>query len=158
MRFRLINQKKPAPSPNDESPVKANVVCAGAILVKKDAFLFGKRSAKKDWAPGLWDIVGGKSLKNEIPLFTLLRETLEETGVQVLDAELLTSADVARTDDNAPLFRYHIYIVKHFKGKPKNKTREHTKLQWFTREALEELPLALPEYLPLIDEWLAKNR
>ena len=133
------------------------VVCAGGFLVRKNKFLFGKRSKKKDWAPGLWDIVGGHALKNEHPLFTLQRETFEETGVQVLNAELLTTAAVVNRDNGEPLFHYYIYMVTHHKGKAFNKTKEHTRLKWFTRAELDKLSVALSEYLPLIDEWLTRT-
>ncbi|MEP7232873.1 MAG: NUDIX domain-containing protein [Ginsengibacter sp.] len=69
-------------------------VCSGAFLVKKNKFLFGKRSKKKSWAPGLWDIVGGRSKKKEDPYQTLQRETYEETGVKIKQAELMTSVNV----------------------------------------------------------------
>jgi 8-oxo-dGTP pyrophosphatase MutT (NUDIX family) len=134
---------------------KFSTVCAGGFLLKKNKFLFGKRSKKKNWAPGLWDIVGGHSLKNEHPLYTLQRETFEESGVTVLNAELLWTTDVRREKGGEVLFTYHVYMVTHFKGKAYNKSKEHTKLKWFTRVELEKLSLALPEYISLIDEWLS---
>lgn len=138
-------------------PPKSKEICAGGLLYKKNRFLFGKRSKKKDWAPGFWDIVGGRSLKNEHPLITLQRETFEETGINVLDAELIMTADVFKESNGKVLFKYHIYMVTNFKGKPVNNSKDHTKLKWFTREELDKLPLALPAYLTLIDEWLAHN-
>ncbi|MDQ6763648.1 MAG: NUDIX domain-containing protein [Bacteroidota bacterium] len=128
-------------------------VCAGGFLVKKKKFLFGKRSKDKSWAPGVWDIVGGRSLKHEHPLFTLRRETFEEIGVTVLNAELLTSVNV--TDNSkAGFFEYHIYMVTDYKGKPVNCSKEHTKIKWFTRKELNKIPIASPQYLVLLDEWL----
>ena len=132
-------------------------VCAGGFLVKKNKYLFGKRSKTKDWAPGLWDIAGGRSLKNEHPLLTLQREILEETSARVMNAELLVTADVCRHSNGEPLFKYYIYMVTHFKGKVVNNSDEHTKLEWFTREELDKLAIALPAYLTLIDEWIAKK-
>ncbi len=140
-----------------ERPVAKKEVCSGGFLVRKNKFLFGKRSKDKNWAPGFWDIVGGQSLKNEHPLITLQRETFEETGARVINAELLTTADVFKHDTGEVLFKYHIYMVTNFKGKVENKTKEHIKLKWFTREELDKLQLALPEYLTLIDEWLERK-
>ena len=65
------------------------------------------------------------------------------------------TADVCKHSNGKLLFRYHIYMVRSFKGKVVNNSKEHTKLKWFTREELDKLPLALQEYLTLIDEWLA---
>ncbi len=140
-----------------QRPIKEKEVSAGGFLVKKNKFLFGKRSKNKDWAPGFWDIVGGQSLKNEHPLITLQRETFEETGVKVINAELMTTADVFKHSNGEILFKYHIYMITNFKGRPINKSKEHTKMKWFTREELDKLPLALPEYLNLIDEWLERK-
>jgi len=156
-QYKLIHRGQVLPDTKQEVPAPTIVVCAGGFIIKKGRFLFGKRSKKKDWAPGLWDIVGGKSLKNEHPVFTLQRETMEEAGVQVLNASLLAVADVVSGDQADAIFRYHIYMITHFKGEAVNKTNEHTKLQWFSRQGLQELPLAIPEYLHLLDEWLAKN-
>lgn len=126
-------------------------------MVKKDKFLFGKRSKKKSWAPGMWDIVGGRSLKHEHPLLTMSRETFEEIGVKVLNAELLTATNVA-DDSKAGSFNYHIYMVTEYKGKPVNCSKEHSKIKWFTRKELDKISIALPQYLVLIDEWLAKEK
>ncbi len=67
-------------------PVK---ICAGGFILGENKILFGKRSPEKDWATGLWDIPGGKALKNENPIFTLHRELKEETGIRVKNAALL---------------------------------------------------------------------
>lgn len=128
-------------------------VCAGGFLIKKNKFLFGKRSAKKTWAPKKWDIVGGHSLKGEKPLDTLKRETFEEIGVTVLNASLLKSIDVF-DEKESEYFRYHIYMVTAWKGKPANCSDEHTKIDWFTRKKLDSINVALDEYLPLLDDWL----
>lgn len=129
-----------------------NIICAGGFLVKKNKFLFGKRSKKKSWAPGMWDIVGGKALKNENPIYTLSREVYEETGVNVLDAALMTTMRILDKTDGG-FFTYHIYMITQWQNKPSNLTKEHTKLRWLTREKLGKLNLALPEYLPLLDKW-----
>lgn len=133
-----------------------NRICSGGFLVKKKKFLFCKRSKKKSWAPGIWDIAGGHSLKKEHPLLTLKREIAEELGVDVLNAELMTTIDV---DDNskAGFFKYHIYMVLAYAGKPANCSKEHTKIKWFTRQELDSIPIALPEYLVLIDSWLKRK-
>lgn len=128
-------------------------VCAGGFLVKKNKFLFGKRSKKKSWAPKSWDIVGGHSLKNEAPLDTLKRETYEEVGVTVLNAQLLKSIDILDEKKNE-YFRYHIYMITAWKGKVSNRTNEHTKIRWFSRDQLNSKKIALQDYLPMLDDWL----
>ncbi|MEO8416157.1 MAG: NUDIX domain-containing protein [Ginsengibacter sp.] len=133
------------------------IICAGGFLVKKNKFLFGKRSKKKIWAAGMWDIVGGKSLKNENPLHTLNREVQEETGVNVLDAELMTTMNIYDEKDGG-FFTYHIYMITQWQNKPVNLTKEHTELRWFTRDEIGKLNIALPEYVPLIDKWITNSK
>ena len=128
------------------------IVCAGGFLMDGNKFLFGKRNKKKKWAPGVWDIVGGKSLKNEHPLYTLQRETFEEIAVNVLNAELITTLEL--NDNQKNIFTYHIYMITAFTGKPVNCSNEHSKIKWFTPEELNTKSLALPEYLTLIDDWI----
>ncbi len=129
--------------------MKSNV-CAGGFLIKKNKLLFGKRSKKKLWAPGVWDIVGGHSLKHEDAYETLKRETLEEINIVVNKADLIKVMDVFDESDNS-YFKYCIYVITDWSGKPVNCSKEHTKIRWFTKKELENIPLALPEYLPLID-------
>ncbi len=121
--------------------------------MKKNKFLFGKRSSKKSWAPKMWDIVGGHLEKGERPFDTLKRETFEEIGVKVLSARLMTSIDVLDEKKNE-YFKYHIYMITAWKGKPSNCSDEHTKIRWFTRKKLDSVKIALNEYLPLLDDWL----
>ena len=119
--------------------------------MKKNKFLFGKRSKKKSWAPGMWDIVGGHSLKNEDILETLKRETHEETGITVNNAKLITIMNVFDESDKR-FFKYYIYIITDWWGKPVNCSKEHTKIRWFTCKELKQKKIALPEYLILADK------
>ena len=124
--------------------------------MKKNKFLFGKRSKNKKWAPGLWDIVGGHALPGEAALETLKRETHEEVGITVLNARLLTSLDVPNKG-KSEIFRYHIYMITSWKGSPFNASHEHSKIKWLTREQLAKRKLAMPVYLQLIEDWLGMN-
>lgn len=121
--------------------------------MKKNKFLLGKRSEKKKWAPGAWDIVGGKGLKGENPLDTLKREAAEEIDISVLHAKLLVSVNIP-DDSTSGAFIYHIYMITSWKAKPVNSSKEHTKIRWFTRKEMPDLQLALVLYLELIDSWL----
>ncbi len=126
---------------------------AGGFLMKKNKFLFGKRTKKKKWAPHTWDIVGGHSLKDEDPFDTLKRETYEEIGIVVLNAKLLNVIHVPDESEHE-FFMYHIYMITLWKGKPANCSDEHTKIKWFTRNELDTATIAMPVYLQLIDDWL----
>ncbi|MBG9378307.1 NUDIX hydrolase [Panacibacter sp. DH6] len=128
-------------------------ICAGGFIMKENRFLFGRRSAKKKWAPGVWDIAGGHAETGEDIYDTLIRETFEETGIIVKNAELLTVTDVWDAN-NQDYFTYHIYMITAWEGQPANTSDEHTALAWFTLNELYELPLALSFYPMLIEKWM----
>lgn len=125
---------------------------SGGFLIKKNKLLFGKRSKKKKWAPGTWDIAGGHALPGEDPLETLKREIQEELGVTVEQAKLLVSKLVHHENKNKA-FIYHIYMITGWKGKVYNASHEHTRIRWFTRKQLLKRKLSMPEYMELIDHW-----
>ncbi|MEO7120963.1 MAG: NUDIX domain-containing protein [Ginsengibacter sp.] len=129
------------------------VICSGGFLMKNNKFLFGKRSKNKTWAAGMWDIVGGKALKNENPFYTLSREVYEETGVSVLNAELMTTMHIF-DESKSGFFIYNIYMITSWQNKPVNCSKEHSELRWLSRKKLGKVNLALPEYLALIDNWM----
>ncbi len=131
--------------------------CAGGFLMKEDKFLFGKRSTDKSWAAGLWDIVGGHSKKHEKPYKTLKRETKEEIGVKVIDAELIKKINVFDESENK-VFKYYIYMITEWSGEAENCSDEHTELRWFSRSELDTIPIALKEYRQLIDEWMDDHK
>lgn len=130
--------------------------CAGGFIRNDQQFFFGKRSAKKTWAPCLWDIIGGHAHKNENIYEALRRETFEEAGIVVHDAVLLTVMEVL--DESADdFFEYHIYMITAYEGQPVNCSDEHTETGWFTLVELRTMPLALPIYISLIGQWLNSN-
>ncbi len=67
----------------------------------------------------------------------------------------MTSVNVV--EESSGFFKYHIYMVTDYKGKPVNCSKEHTKLKWFTRDELDNVCIALPVYLELIDNWLKEH-
>lgn len=117
--------------------------------MKDNRFLFGKRSKKKTWAPGVWDIVGGHAHKHEDVYEALKRETFEEVGIVVQRAELLVITNVWDESKNN-FFEYHIYIITEWRGEPRNCSAEHTEIGWFTLNELNKKSLALPIYIKLI--------
>jgi 8-oxo-dGTP diphosphatase len=60
---------------------------------------------------------GGKIEAGETPLECAIRETIEETGVRVLDAEL--AARLKFVDLNAPQWFGHIFVARRFEGRPR---------------------------------------
>ena len=59
----------------------------GVIQRPDGKYLITKRAADKAWAPGLWEVSGGAAIAGETSEEAVKREILEETGLDVTNAE-----------------------------------------------------------------------
>lgn len=116
-----------------------------AILNKRDELLILKRPATDDWAPSKWALPGGKIEPNESPLSAAIRETKEET---TLDVRKLKIINLALDNPIAP------YYTRHYTGNVQIDF-EHTDWAWVARADIETYDLA-PGVLKLYD-WVLQN-
>jgi 8-oxo-dGTP diphosphatase len=85
-----------------EKPVR---ITAKVQISRPDGLVLAlRRSASRKKRPLLWDLPGGKADYGEDPNAALVRETLEETGIMLGDAQIhsVTSDDTGE---------YHIYLL-----------------------------------------------
>lgn len=59
----------------------------GVIQRLDGKYLITKRAADKAWAPGWWEVSGGAAIAGETSEEAVKREILEETGLDVTNAE-----------------------------------------------------------------------
>jgi len=59
----------------------------GVVSRPDNTFLITKRKMDKAWAPGWWEVSGGAALAGEESLDAVKREVLEETGLDMTNAE-----------------------------------------------------------------------
>mgnify|MGYP003662627350 FL=1 len=121
---------------------------SGAIVVvlnKRDEVLILKRPPTDDWAPNKWALPGGKLEPNESPLSAAIRETKEETD---LDVRKLKIINLALDNPIAP------YYTRHYTGNVQIDF-EHTDWAWVARADIETYDLA-PGVLKLYD-WVLQN-
>lgn len=59
----------------------------GVVSRPDGKFLITKRKMDKAWAPGWWEVSGGAALAGESSEVAVKREVLEETGLDVSNAE-----------------------------------------------------------------------
>lgn len=59
----------------------------GVIQRPDGKYLITKRAADKAWAPGWWEVSGGAAIAGETSEDAMKREILEETGLDVTNAE-----------------------------------------------------------------------
>ena len=120
----------------------------GAIVVvlnKRDEVLILKRPSTDDWAPNKWALPGGKLEPNESPLSAAIRETKEET---TLDVRKLKIINLTLDNPIAP------YYTRHYTGNVQIDF-EHTDWAWVARADIETYDLA-PGVLKLYD-WVLQN-
>lgn len=59
----------------------------GVVMRPDGKYLITKRAMDKSWAPGWWEISGGAAMAGEDSADAIHREILEETGLDVSNAE-----------------------------------------------------------------------
>ena len=123
------------------APASAVVV----ILNKRDEVLILQRPHWIDWAPDKWGLPGGAIEENESPLTAAIRETKEET---TLDVQHLKIINLTLDNPIAP------YYTRHYNGNVQIDF-EHTDWTWVARADIETYDLA-PGVLKLYD-WVLQN-
>lgn len=131
----------------------------GIIIKNENKILLGHRcNDYKDtggiYEPGSWTIPGGKQKYDETILEGAIRETKEETNLDISDLEIFSVTDDFQKDKH--FVTIHI-IANKFKGELKNlEPTKHNEWKWFD---LDNLPVNL--YTPakkFIKEYLEKRK
>lgn len=74
------------------------VTCRSLLLTSDNEVLIVRRSATDSRHPGTWDIPGGRAEPGETTTATVVRETLEEVGVQLLQPQLVYAVSKPRPE------------------------------------------------------------
>ncbi len=91
-------------------PGDYHLTVLGAVRRPDGKFLITRRSANKRWAPGAWEIPGGGVQAGETSRDAVLREVLEETGLDVSEAEGGFVFDYHREDAAGDNYFVDIYL------------------------------------------------
>ena len=109
------------------------------FIMKNDKVLLLKKS-KELFGGGKWNALGGKIKEGETEENCAIRETFEETGLEVSNLEKMGTLNFFKDKDSQkPDWVVHVFLTKTFKGKLK-KSREGF-LKWFdaSNAPLEEM-------------------
>ncbi len=122
--------------------------CVGAVLVRGDALLLGRRCADRNWLPGAWDVFGGHIEAGESAEAALARELREELGIVPLRAHPLGELVGAEPDP----WRLRLYAVTAWSGEPRNlQPHEHDELRWCSlADAESKLGVAHADFARLL--------
>ncbi len=120
---------------------------ACGIFIKNGLLLLVKRALHKDWYPGRWDIVGGHVEKGETVQNALVRESIEEVGLNPIVYCSFAQLPEPKETGHKPA-RYHIYLVTEWEGgEPRLLGNEHSEMCWIAPSMAAALPdLSHPQY------------
>lgn len=121
------------------------VPLAVAALVRDGRVLLVHRQPSRRRYPDCWDLVGGHIEPGESPHQAVVRECLEELGVQPHDPRPfpMTVSD--------PTLDLHAFLVTRWTGEPVNRApEEHDDLRWFRPSDLADVKMAHPAGLSSI--------
>lgn len=122
--------------------------CVGALIVRGDEILLGRRSPHARWLPEAWDVFGGHIEAGEDAPTALRRELAEELGIAPLDARALATIE----GDGPESWRLQLFVVRGWTGEPRNRRPdEHTEIRWCPlAEAQRRLGGAHPDFAALL--------
>ena len=108
-------------------------------LIKQDGkYLLLKRSSNSTFFPNLWDFPGGKVRPEEDTTSALIRETAEETSLNVTPGEKI--GDYNYTEQHVPI-HFHLFQVDTFEGDVQL-SEDHSDSIWLSEEELDNYDLA----------------
>jgi len=129
--------------PSDFQPA---VECSGVFIEYQGEFLFLLTREGKPHA-GKWGIPGGKIEKRETPEQAAIRETREETGLDLTGRVRFTKTVYIRSEID---FVWHMYQAE-FRNQPiVTISAEHSAYKWLTLQEASALPL-IPGELECIE-------
>lgn len=127
--------------------LKKMMFVVGAVLVKDNRIILGKRADTVKNFPGLFEFPGGKIEHGETAKEALKRELLEELSISV-DIENIRefkgNSHTCTFEKNGKQIHMEIFIVKNWKGKIKTKKHIHSSLAYKKVDSLEEMKDIIP--------------
>jgi len=120
---------------------KQPIVGVGAVVICDGKILLEKR--KNEPGKGKWSIPGGLVELGEGVEQTVMREVMEETGLEVEEPSIIDIVDNITRDENGEI-RYHFVIVDYFvklKGGMLKAQSDAEELRWTTFDEVEKYDL-----------------
>lgn len=121
------------------------LVAAVALIDRDNRVLIAQRPPGKPMA-GLWEFPGGKVHAGETPEQALIRELVEEIGIETEEACLGPFTFASHTYDSFHLLM-PLYLCRVWKGTPS--PREGQVLKWVAPNKLADYPMP-PADVPLL--------
>jgi 8-oxo-dGTP diphosphatase len=129
----------------NSEPLRATHHVVAGLLVQGGMVLLCHRSAARRWYPSVWDLPGGHIEPGEPAADALVRELSEELGILVPTPTAPPFAQIQGQD-----FDCRIWLVEQWGGTPSITSEEHDDMRWFAPLEVDDLPLAVESYRPLL--------
>ncbi|WP_431683089.1 NUDIX hydrolase [Kitasatospora sp. KL5] len=141
---------------NDPSAPKANsLVPAASVVVADDS---GRILLQRRTDNGMWALPGGTMEIGESIAGCGIRETLEETGIDIEITGIVgTYTDpghVMAYDDGEVRQEFSVCLLGRPLGGQLRTSDESTRVAWFTPAEIDGLPM-VPSIRKRVDDWLA---
>jgi mutator protein MutT len=120
---------------------KQPIIGVGAVIICNGKILLERR--KNEPGKGKWSIPGGLVELGESAEETVIREVMEETGLEVEAPMLIDVVDNVTMDENGKV-EYHFVIVDYFvklKGGVLEASSDAAELEWVQLSAVENYDL-----------------
>ena len=110
------------------------LVAAAALILRDDGcLLLMRRSALKDFAPGVWETPNGRLERGETVLAALHREVMEETGLTVEAIRPVDTWRIVRGPENQEMIGI-TYLCRPSGAREVRLSLEHDAYQWVRPE------------------------
>ncbi len=131
-----------------------SLIAHAFIYDQQGRALILRRSKENDVLPLIWDIPGGSCESGEDPQAAAIRETLEETSLNIKDLQLFSFTSNIDTEKNTQFLRL-IFLAKHPGGYVRLNPAEHETFTWVDPANPDQSPLV--DYLPkLLQDFLKR--
>ena len=140
--------------------MKKVYVGMAAVIEKDGKILIMKRSKERDFQSETWEVVTGRLEAEESPVDGILREVVEETGLEVEVILPLDTGFFYRGGKEFPMV-FISYYCKYLEGEVKL-TWEHSEFKWINLDEAVNLPdlmhfHAMLKNLKNLKEYLPEN-
>ena len=121
------------------------MVVAAALIDGDGRVLLQQRAPDRAMA-GLWEFPGGKVEEGETPDAALIRELVEELGIQVEEASLVPACFASAPNGDRHMILL-LYLCRAWRGQPR--PLDASALKWVRTAEMSDLPMP-PADKPLI--------
>lgn len=119
-----------------------------SIIKKDEKYLLIKRSTSSKFFPEMWDFPGGKIELEENPVDSAIRETKEETSLNIeIGKEILEG----NHNEKGIIIHYIIFSILNYKGKVKL-SKDHSEFGWFSKEQIKNC-----KKTPFVDKYFKNS-